>query len=76
MGWRQLECMGEILAARQCSKKQFQPFEVSSALENPSPNPPSMPSTLVSADQQLTESSETRLSDQCSSFIPPERGST
>ena len=25
MGWRQLEILSEILAARHCSKKQFQP---------------------------------------------------
>ena len=48
MGWRQIEGMGEILAARHCSKKQVQSFKISSALENPSLKPPR---TLVSADQ-------------------------
>ena len=69
MGWRQLE----ILAGRHCCKKQFQPFKTSSALEKPSFRPPS---TLVSADQQLTGLSETRLSDICTTFVPTRRGST
>ena len=68
MGWRQIESMGEILTVRHYSKKQFQLFKISSTLENPSLKPPS---TFVLADQQLTESSETRLSDLCSSFVPP-----
>ena len=54
--------------ARHCSKKQFQPFKISSALENPSLKPPR---TLVLADQRLTGSSETRRSDPCFPFAPP-----
>ena len=39
MGRSPLGSMGKILAARHCSKKQFQPFKISSALENSSPRP-------------------------------------